>query len=53
MVRLTLDGSRVVGEDRIVLGRRTRDVRQAADGSVLVLTDEDDGAILRLVPERR
>lgn len=30
------------------LGRRFRHVRQAPDGSLLLLTDEDDGSILRI-----
>ncbi|MEW5729023.1 MAG: PQQ-dependent sugar dehydrogenase, partial [Pseudomonadota bacterium] len=45
-----LDGDRVTGEDRIDLGARVRDVRQGPDGAVYVLTDQDDGAILRLTP---
>jgi glucose/arabinose dehydrogenase len=52
VVRVMLDGDKVTGEERIPLGHRIRDVVQAADGSVLVLTDEDDGAILRLSPAR-
>ena len=32
------------------LGERIRDVRVAADGSVYVLTDAADGAVLRLTP---
>mgnify|MGYP000965503024 CR=1 FL=1 len=32
------------------LGKRIRDVRVSADGYVYVLTDEDDGQLLELVP---
>jgi glucose/arabinose dehydrogenase len=32
------------------LGARIRDVRAGADGKVYVLTDEDDGKLLRLTP---
>jgi glucose/arabinose dehydrogenase len=52
VVRVMLDGDKVTGEERVPLGHRIRDVIQARDGSVLVLTDEDDGAILRLSPAR-
>ncbi len=50
IVRLTLDGNRVTGEERIPLGARIRDVRQGRDGEVYALTDESDGAVLRLTP---
>ena len=50
IVRLTLNGARVTGEERIGLGARVRDVRQGPDGAVYVLTDESDGKILRLSP---
>ncbi len=50
IVRLKLDGARVVGEERIPLGARVRDVAQGPDGAVYALTDEGDGAVLRLVP---
>ena len=45
-------GPRVVGEERMMddVGR-IRDVEIAADGAVLVLTDEADGAVLRVTPE--
>ncbi|MEM1388954.1 MAG: PQQ-dependent sugar dehydrogenase [Pseudomonadota bacterium] len=51
VVRLTLEGGRVVGEER-VLHRfsRVRDIEVDADGSVLILTDEDDGAVVRITP---
>ena len=50
LVRLTLDGHRVVGEERLLenLGERIRDVRQGPDGWLYVLTDADKGRILRL-----
>ena len=32
------------------LGQRIRDVQQGPDGLLYVLTDEDDGALLRLEP---
>ncbi len=50
VVRLTLQGDKVVGEERIALGARIRDVRQGPDGKVYALTDESDGKLLRLSP---
>ena len=46
----SLDGTRVVGEEKLTIGRRVRDVRQGPDGHLYLLTDEDDGALLRIVP---
>jgi len=39
-------------EERRPLGARIRDVEQAPDGSIYVLTDEDDGKVRRLRPAR-
>src|SRR5215218_2139944 len=50
IVRLTLDGQRVTGEERIPLGSRIRDVRQDPDGFIYTLTDADNGRLLRLKP---
>jgi len=52
LVRLTTDGDRVTGEERLLFDRRIRmrDVLVAQDGAVLVLTDEVQGRILRLAP---
>ncbi len=52
VVRLSLDGNRVTGEERIGLGARVRDVRQGPDGAVYVLTDAPNGKLLRLTPQR-
>lgn len=50
LIRLQLDGNRIVGEERLLvdLGKRIRDVRVGPDGDVYVLTDEDNGELLRL-----
>lgn len=48
IVRVAFDGLEVTGEERIPLGARIRDVEQAPDGSVYVLTDQADGNIWRL-----
>lgn len=51
LVRLALDGERVAGEERFALDvGRIRDVEEAADGSLWIITDEDDGRLLRLTP---
>jgi glucose/arabinose dehydrogenase len=51
IVRLTLDGNTLKNEERIDMKRRIRDVAQARDGALIVITDEKDGALLRLTPE--
>ena len=50
LVQLKIDGRSVVEEKRIPLGERIRDVEQGPDGEIYVITDEDDGKILRLSP---
>jgi glucose/arabinose dehydrogenase len=39
----------VVTEEKLTIGRRVRDVRQGPDGYLYVLTDEDEGALLRIL----
>jgi len=52
LVRLVLDGDRVVGEERLLADRRERLrlVRQAPDGALYVLTDGAKGKLLRVTP---
>jgi glucose/arabinose dehydrogenase len=55
LVRLDVSGGRVAKEERLLgqLGARIRDVRQGPDGLVYLLTDADNGRILRLKPADR
>jgi glucose/arabinose dehydrogenase len=50
LIRLQLDGDKVVHEERLLQGRgwRIRDVRLGPDGFLYLLTDAPDGKLLRL-----
>ena len=52
LVRLALDGNRVVREERLLadLSHRIRDVRQGPDGLLYLLSDASDGQLLRVEP---
>ena len=50
IVRVALDGQSAREVERIPMGGRVRDVLVEPAGTVLALTDADDGAILRLRP---
>ena len=51
LLRLTMDGDRVVAEERMLWGRtRFRQVVPGPDGLLYILTDEDRGRVLRLEP---
>ena len=53
LVRLEVSTDGKVGhEERIAIDRRVRDVREGPDGALYLLTDEDAGEILRVVPAR-
>ena len=54
LARLTLNGEKVVREERLLTGlnERIRDVRQGPDGYLYLLTDSGDGRILRLEPAK-
>jgi glucose/arabinose dehydrogenase len=55
LVRLTLEKNRVTGEEHLLAdrGQRVRDVRQAADGALYVVTDESNGELWKIVPRGR
>jgi len=50
LVRLTLDGEKVVSEERLFVNKlgRIRDVREGPDGYLYLLTDATDGELIRL-----
>jgi glucose/arabinose dehydrogenase len=52
LVRLVLDGERVLKEERLLKGvlGRIRDVRAGPDGFLYLLTDESRGVLARLEP---
>jgi glucose/arabinose dehydrogenase len=52
LVRLVLKGDKVVGEDPLVydLGERLREAVQGPDGAIYLITDNEKGRILKLVP---
>ncbi|WP_417903689.1 PQQ-dependent sugar dehydrogenase [Brenneria corticis] len=53
LIRLTLEGDKVVAEERLLDDRdeRIREVRQGPDGYIYLLTDHDNGKLLRVGPE--
>jgi glucose/arabinose dehydrogenase len=52
LIRLELDGDKVVHEERLLKQRqqRIRDVRQGPDGALYVLVDAEDGMLLKITP---
>ncbi len=53
LVRLDVEGDAIVGEERLFAGQlgRIRDVRVGPDGAIYLLTDEDNGRLIRVAPE--
>ncbi|QLK61475.1 PQQ-dependent sugar dehydrogenase [Enterobacteriaceae bacterium Kacie_13] len=54
LIRLTVDGDKVTGEERLLTDRkeRIREVQTGPDGFVYVLTDEKDGKLLKVSPQQ-
>ncbi|SES76371.1 Glucose/arabinose dehydrogenase, beta-propeller fold [Nitrosomonas marina] len=54
LIRLSVSKNKVLGEDQLLKNTlRYRDVEQGPDGAIYLLTDEDDGKILKLVPSQK
>jgi aldose sugar dehydrogenase len=55
LVRLELDGTRIVREERLLgeLGYRIRDVSTGPDGGLYLLTDSATGNLLKIDPPRK
>jgi glucose/arabinose dehydrogenase len=54
LIRLVLKDERVIGEQRLLteLNARIRSVSEGPDGALYVLTDGNNGKIVRLVPKK-
>jgi aldose sugar dehydrogenase len=54
LVRLVLEGDRVVGEEHLLAdrGQRVRDVRQGPDGALYIVTDQENGELWKITPRR-
>ncbi len=50
LIRVTIDDARAAEAERLEMNRRVRDVIQSPDGAILLLTDGEDGELLRLTP---
>ena len=55
LVRLVFDGTRVAGEEHLLVerGKRIRDVKQGPDGLLYLVTDAAQGELLKLAPKGR
>ena len=54
LVRLVMQGDRVAGEERLLTDRnaRIREVVQGPDGALYLLTDAENGSLLKITPRR-
>ena len=54
LVRLTIDGEKVTGEERLLtdLKARIRDVNEGPDGALYLITDDKAGRLIKLVPKQ-
>ncbi|MBU2957350.1 PQQ-dependent sugar dehydrogenase [Paracoccus sp. 1_MG-2023] len=52
IIRLRIEGDEVTGEARHLQGvGRVREVEVASDGAIMLITDQDDGRLIRVTPE--
>jgi aldose sugar dehydrogenase len=54
LIRLTVEGNRVTGEERLLTDRqeRIREVVQGPEGALYLLTDGGSGKLLKMTPDR-
>jgi glucose/arabinose dehydrogenase len=53
LVRLEVEPTgKILHEERYAIGKRVRDVREGPDGALYLVTDEDAGEVLRVVPAK-
>jgi len=54
LVRLSLEGEKVTGEERLLQGlrERIRDVRMGPDGALYLVTDNSAGRVLKVAPAK-
>jgi glucose/arabinose dehydrogenase len=54
LVRVKLEGTKILGEERMLkeLGYRIRDLAEGPQGEILVITDHDNGRILKIAPAK-
>ncbi len=54
LVRLVVKDGKVFGEEHLLKdrGQRIRDVKQGQDGFLYVITDEENGELLRIAPKK-
>lgn len=50
-IRLTIADNAGQDEEWIEIGRRIRDVQMHSDGSIWLVTEHEDGEVLRLTPQ--
>ncbi len=54
IARLMSENGKILGEEQLLThAARFRDVEQGPDGALYLLTDEQDGKLLRLIPKRQ
>ena len=52
LTRLKMQGDKIINEERLLAGEygRIRDVRSGPDGAIYLLTDDEEGMLLKLTP---
>lgn len=50
--RLVMEDDRVIAEEWLPIGQRVRDLAEGPDGTLYLVTDESDGQVLRIVPDK-